>query len=207
VWAWMDGRIERGRIGCGASASAPSLCRLSLALLRVGDLPPLPGSCVCVRGPRRSLGHPERVMLRPASFSGLGPAPSYNKKEKPSPLASSFASLGSRVKFPFPHSRPRRPQPSRPSALLPPPPPALSAPLSPYSPPLPARAHPIPRPPAADFASQSRIWSVAAGRRKAKNPSARGCDGAVDGNTRRRRGGHRRRPCREGAPSSRQLHR
>jgi hypothetical protein len=88
VWAWMDGRIEGGRIGCGASASAPSLCRLSLALLRVGDLPPLPGSCVCVWGPRRSLGHPERVMLRPASFSGLGPAPSYNKKEKPSPLAS-----------------------------------------------------------------------------------------------------------------------
>ena len=41
---------------------------------------------------------------------------------------------------------------------------------------------------------------------KAKNPSARGCDGAVDGNTRRRRGGHRRRPCRQGAPSSRQLH-
>ena len=76
-------------------------------------------------------------------------------------------------RFPFPHSRPRRPQSSGLRAPLPAPPPALSAPLSPYAPPLSARARPIPRPPAADFTSQSRIWSVAAGRKGEEPERAR----------------------------------
>jgi hypothetical protein len=67
-----------------------------------------------------------------------------------------LSGLGSRVKFPFPCWRPTAA--------------ALIAPLPPYSPPLPARGRPIPRPPAADFTSQSRIWSVAAGRNEGEEP-------------------------------------